>query len=571
MGLPDLSYDPALIEEYTRAGWWDDRTLDDVFRANVAERGDVVALIDPPNRADLFRGAPRTLTWASLDAEVDLMAARLLSCGLKQGDVLIYQMPNVSDLVVLFLACVRLGVVVSPAPMQYGRHEVRSMLRQLGGAAAIVVSTPFRGEARDQAIADMLGDEWPDVAVLTLGPATAGRARSLDDVAVENPSQTVRAYSAAHPVSADDILTLCWTSGTTADAKGVPRTHNNWKWHGLAMSEAGGCGRGEVFLNPFPAVNHGGIGSGVLPWLMMASTAVLHHPFDLEMFLKQIQDHRVETTVAAPAVLSMVLKAEDLTARYDLSSLKRIIAGGAPMPGWVITAFRERFGVDVVNMLGSNEGTSLMADPRDLGDDEKRATCFFRIGAEGYDWPYSFAPSVQTRLVDPETGEEIIGPGRPGELRIRSPSIFAGYLGRPRPDLETFDEQGYFRTGDTLEIVEDGHGGLGQYRFVGRSKDLVIRGGQNIAPAEIEALIEGMAACAEVAVLGYPDEAMGERVCACVVPRSGQSLTLADIQAHMAAGGVAKWKWPERLELMDALPRNPMNKVLKRQLAQMFI
>ncbi|GAA3415703.1 fatty acid--CoA ligase family protein [Streptosporangium vulgare] len=160
---------------------------------------------------------------------------------------------------------------------------------------------------------------------------------------------------------------------------------------------------------------------------------------------------------------------------------------------------------------------------------------------------------MSVRLVDPDTGEEVVEPGRPGELRIKGPMVFPGYLRGDRV-ADPFDELGYLRTGDVFEIA----GERGEFlRYVDRAKDLIIRGGMNIAPAELEGLIAAHPAVQDVAVVGYPDDVLGERVCAVVVPREGSALTLGELVGHLRADRIASYKLPERLELRDTLPRNP--------------
>lgn len=195
-----------------------------------------------------------------------------------------------------------------------------------------------------------------------------------------------------------------------------------------------------------------------------------------------------------------------------------------------------------------------------------RAQYFPRYGVR--DWDFTMASTTLARIVDPQTGAEITEAGVPGELRISGPGVFPGYLpasGVPDP----FDEDGYLKTGDILEIAGDD---LEYLRYVDRSKDMVVRGGMKISAAELEGFIAGHPKVADVAVVAYPDEVLGERACAVVVPRrgdtagAGEAVTLDEIVAYLRDLGIATFKLPERLELRDELPRNPLGKVLKREL-----
>ena len=184
----------------------------------------------------------------------------------------------------------------------------------------------------------------------------------------------------------------------------------------------------------------------------------------------------------------------------------------------------------------------------------------------GFNWRAINASKISTRLVDLDSGQDILTPGRAGELRFKGPTIFSGYYNAPELTAHAFDEQGYYRTGDLFEIAGDRHQ---YYRFAGRHKDIVIRGGMNISSEEVEGLLLAHPKVREAAVIGVPDLVLGERVCAVIAPQPGQSLELPELVAFLRdQQEVAAFKWPERLVLVDHLPRNPLGKVLKRELRQ---
>jgi acyl-CoA synthetase (AMP-forming)/AMP-acid ligase II len=303
-----------------------------------------------------------------------------------------------------------------------------------------------------------------------------------------------------------------------------------------------------------------------MPWLWHHGVLVLHHPFDLGVFLGQIAAERVTYTIAAPAILTAWLKQPALLAKADLSSLRAIASGSAPLSPWLIEGFADRFGIEVCNVFGSNEGCSLFSGPTHVQDHAQRARYFPRFGADGVSWPGEAARINRTRLADPVTEADITEPNRPGELRIDGASVFSGYWQKSGELARSaFDELGYFRTGDIFEIA--GEGELARfYRFVGRHKEIIVRGGVNISPAEIDDLLVGQAMIQEAAVVGIPDADLGERVALAVVPKDGIAPTLDDIAAWLDQQGVARFKRPERLVIVDALPRNAMNKVVRRDL-----
>jgi acyl-CoA synthetase len=312
-------------------------------------------------------------------------------------------------------------------------------------------------------------------------------------------------------------------------------------------------------------VNMGGIAGMFGPWLVTGCRLVQHQPFDLGVFIDQIENERVTYSVAPPTVLTMMLQNETLLAGRDISSLRFLASGSAPLSSWMISGWERDRGVEVINFFGSNEGLCLVGDADSVPDPDDRAVCFPRFGAEGVHFRARHAPCTKVRLVDLDTGEDIQLAGRPGELRLSGPTVFPGYWGGVG---SPFDDQGYYCSGDVFELAGDR---LQYVRYVDRAKDLIIRGGMNIAPAEIEGVLAWHLLVAESVAVAWPDDRLGERICVFAALRPGtapDALTLADVTEHFAAHQVAKFKWPERLEIVDALPRNPVGKVLKRDLRE---
>jgi acyl-CoA synthetase len=556
------------VDDYTARGWWSDETVDQLFRQQVASRAGDLAVVDPANRSALLGSPPRRLTWAELDGETTHLASRLLELGLRRGDVLGVQVPNTVELVEVYLAAWTIGVVVSPLPMQYREGEIVGMANQAGFAAFLTVPR-FGGRSPVAEVAAVRA-EVPSVrAVLAYAPdveVTDGLPADVLHVAprpaTDDEAEAVAVHVALDPNDPNDCLTICWTSGTESEPKGVPRCHYDWLAISWATVDAPSVVPEDVLLNPFPMVNMAGINGMFLPWLRVGCVLVQHHPFDLPTFLGQIAAERVTYTVAPPALLWMLLHDEALLASVDLSSLTRIGSGSVPLQPVMVRGWQERFGIGVINFFGSNEGIGLLSSPDDFPDPDDRAQYFPRYGAEGITWSSRVADWVGVKLVDVATGAEITEPGVSGELRINGPTVFAGYLdGERRPS--PFDEDGWLKTGDLFEIAGD----RGQFlHYLDRAKDLVIRGGMNIAPAELEGLIADHPAVVDVAVVGDPDELLGERVAAVVTLTPGAELTLDELVTFLQGKRIASYKLPERLDVRGELPRNPVGKILKREL-----
>lgn len=532
------------VAEYTGRGWWSDETVQQLLADRIAERGGALALVDPPNKADLVDLPTRRWTWTEIGEQTDRLAAALLEHGIGEGDVLGVQLPNTAELAIIYLAAWRVRAIVSPLPVQYRRHEIESMARRADFAALLTADRIQRRAAAQEAA------EYVD-RVLYLGPSTVAGAEPLGEGTAD-----VAAYADAHPVDPNDCLTICWTSGTESVPKGVPRAHYEW----LAVTgdtvRGPGLTQRSRLLNPFPMVNMAAISGMLLPWLRTGCVLVQHHPFDLPLFLQQIASEQITYTVAPPALLAMLLHRNELLT--DISSLEAIGSGSAPLQEWVVRGWHDRHGITIINFFGSNEGIALMTDVEKMTEPAQRASYFPRYGS-GIAWSFETARRTDVKLVDPDTGAVVTEPGVPGELRLRGPSLFAGYLDGTRP----FDEDGYLITGDVFVI----DGPQQQFlRYLDRTADLIIRGGMNIAPAELEALIATHPDVTEVAVVGCPDEVLGERVCAVVVPVPGREVTLGSVVDHLRAQQVASYKFPELLHVVDTLPRNPVGKVLKREL-----
>ncbi|WP_292052368.1 MULTISPECIES: class I adenylate-forming enzyme family protein [unclassified Brevundimonas] len=555
------------INAFKAKGWWGDTTLDDLFRKHVAAKPEETAVVDPVNREAIIGGSPARLTWAQADSRVDRYVAALTALDLGKDDIVALQLPNVVEQCLLYAACIRLGIVITPAPVQYREHELTSIINRTDAKAIITAARIGKHEHA----AMMMGVKAaaPTLEhVLVVGGNAPDGTLDLDRLADDQDSEALAAgqqAAIAADICADDVVTICWTSGTEAQPKGVPRSHNEWIIMGLGVSDAADLQDGAVLLNPFPMVNMAGISTSYVSWLILGGRLIQHQPFDLPVFLQQIREEKIDYTVAPPAVLNLLLQNEQLLAGIDFQRLRSIGSGSAPLSEWMVRTFFEKYGVQIVNYFGSNEGASFPSAQKDVPDAAERAALFPRLGP-GFKWKAILHDRIQTRLVDPDTEEEITEAGITGELRVKGATVFSGYWRAPDINARAFDADGWFKTGDLFEIAGDRKQ---FYRFVGRLKDVIIRGGMNISSEEIEGHLQGHPAVADVAVVGAPDQNLGERLCAFVVFKPDQSADMAEINRFLTQEKqVAIYKQIERLEVAEVLPRNPVGKILKRDLRQ---
>lgn len=549
------------VRDYTDAGYWGAPTWPQMLDAHIAANPDKLAIADPANLNALCGTQPQQWTWRELGDYVDRLAAVLRDYGVGSDDVVACALPNRVELAALYFAVAKLGAIVSPCPVQYRQHEYA----QIGTAVKPKVFVTVTAFADRALAAEVAAAKIPSVqSILAYGDERPDGVLSLDRLLSEAaPAQFDR------QPDGNDCVTVCWTSGTEATPKGVPRCANDWYPMAYASIDAAKLTADDVLLNPFPMVNMAGIAGMFVPWLITGATLVQHHPFDPQTFFGQLAAHRVTYTVAPPALLMMVLARDDIPA-VVFDSLRLVGSGSAPLSPHMTNGWKDRFGIEIINCFGSNEGVCIAGDPKTVPDQDLRATVFPRFGSPYHDWPNTGAHGMQSRIVDLATGAEVTEPERTGELRIKGPGVFAGYW-PGAGSADAFDEDGYFCTGDLFQYVADETGDLRFFKYIDRAKDIIVRGGQNISAAELEGLLVGHSAVAEAAVIGVPDAVYGERICAVIVPVGAEEPSLESLVEFLRGEQIASYKLPESVRIVEALPRNPVGKILKRELKSMLV
>ena len=554
------------IREMTQSGGWGDQTLDSLLRETVAKHGKQTAIVDQFNRSEFTDDEAQRLNFIELANAANNLAEKFYAHGLRQDDIVIIQLPNIVELATLYLALGKLGVILSPVPVQYGSFELEKA-RDVVEPAAFITLSNFKGAnfASDhhKIFADTckvfcFGNESPDGAI----PIALETESPIDNSDYIN-------YVDQLSLDANDIFTICWTSGTTGQPKGVPRSHNMWIASAIASHDCADLRDNEVILNPFPMVNMAAIGGFLYCWIMRGCTLVLHHPFDMTVFLKQIETEKVAYTIAPPAVLTMLLNRREILDSVDIQSLRCIGSGSAPLSEFMVAGFGRDYGIDILNIFGSNEGSCLTSGAAELPDYAERAQYFPRFGVEGLSWNNRVDQFIKTRLVNGDSGEEVSQPGMEGELEISGATVFDGYYKSPEANAEVFSSDGFFRTGDVFEIVGD-EDCPRFYKYVGRCKDIIVRGGVNISPAEIDNELAAHPKIAEVCVVGIDDEVMGERVAVAVVPKPSESIVLEELTEFLKQKGMAVFKLPEKLQCVEALPYNATGKIQRRDVKQLI-
>ena len=546
---------PQRIKDYTEREWWGQETLHSLLRTQAKVNPDLIAVADQPNREELTGDLPYRLSFQDLDFSSTALACQLLDNQIKSGDTIIVQLPNIVELVVCYMACSKIGAIISPVPVQYGRHELLHIHKMISSKAIITIER-FKEQTLARGAAECLEDS---IKILVFGTNL-----EIDANYDDGYRKQLQKFQDIHSSDANTILTICWTSGTTGTPKGVPRSHNMWIATARCCIEASEPRQGDRFLNIFPLVNMASIGAFLYPSLLVGCSIFLHHPLDPGLYLTQLQNEKITFTVAPPVLLNQLAKSEDMWKRFDFSNLRSVGSGSAPLAPWMIETFSRVYGLEVINFYGSNEGISLFCTPVHTQDPVVRATMFPRVGCGLHNGTSYASTSVLSKIVDPDTGEEIRESGSVGELLFDGATVFDGYLGMDNCDV--FDSDGYFHTGDLVEICGDPPL---FYKIAGRCKDIINRGGMKISPAEVDILLEGLPSTLEAAICAYPDDDLGEKLCACIVMESGvPNISLEDVNGYLNSKGIAKFKLPERIAFFDALPRNPLAKVQRFELEE---
>ena len=529
------SFDPAAHSRAMReAGFWLDKTIDDFLVASIARSPDKPALVS--YRAD--KDVSVRMSYRELGDKVALAAGALRGLGVVAGDVIALQLPNWWEFVVTSLACGRIGAVVNPLMPIFRERELDFMLG-FAQAKVFVVPAMFRGF--DHAtMAESLKRRLPKLEHVLVVDGTGNNA--FDRVLLQGTTRVVpagnRAGSALDP---SELAVLMFTSGTTGYPKGVMHTCNTLLACNKALSGRFGLTSDDVLLACSPLGHMTGYAAVMCIGVYLGATMVLQDIWEAKRGVTIMATEGVTYTAASSPFLADICSAvAEGSPRPD--RLRSFLCGGAPIPPVLIERAASELRLTVCSLFGMTESLSTS-----LTEPSRAAEKSSKTDGRALD-------GVGIRVADADGNP--MPSGGTGRLLVSGAQMFLGYY--KRPDLATFDAQGWFDTGDLAYMDDEGY-----IRINGRTKDVLIRGGENVPVVEIEALLYKHPAVQSAAIVGFPDDRLGERACALVELRPGASLDLAEVQTYMAECKVAKQYWPERVEVVDVLPRTPSGKIQK--------
>ena len=480
-------------------------------------------------------------------ALADRIAVGLARLGVGRNDVVAMQLPNWPQFPLLYLACSRIGAVLNPLMPIFREHELAFMLRH-GEAKVFVVPETFRNFDHE-AMARGLKKDLPALKriVVVEGDGEDGFDALLTIPQWEKAPDAASILTQNRP-GPDDITQLIYTSGTTGEPKGVMHSANTLMANIIPYAERLKLGEDDIVLMASPMAHQTGFMYGLLMPIVLKASAVVLDIWDPAKAAALIRAERATFTMASTPFLTDLTRAVTENGE-GVPTLKTFLCAGAPIPGPLVEQARAGLGAKIVSAWGMTENGAVTLIK--LNDDDRLAST-----TDGCP-----LPGVEVKVVD--ANGAALPPGVSGKLLVRSCSNFGGYL--KRPQWNNTDADGWFDTGDLAYMTANGY-----IRISGRSKDVIIRGGENIPVVEIESLLYKHPAIAQVAVVAYPDERLGERACAVIVTKPGKTIDIAGMSSFLKEQKVATQYIPEKLIVRDALPATPSGKIQKFRLREML-
>jgi 2,3-dihydroxybenzoate-AMP ligase len=520
-------------EKYRRLGYWQDITLWDVLTNSAKLFSDRVALAD----------GERRFTYARLAELAEKLARRLAACGLRPQERVIFQIHNSAEFVIAFYALLRIGVI---PVMALRAHRFNEIMHFADHAGAVAYFGPSQLKDFDYcAMAEEVRASSKDLRqIFVVGKAAPGQ------ISLTELLEAAKAPEAASLPKLDpnEVALMLLSGGTTALPKMIPRTHNDYVLNNREASSLAGFDENTVFLAILPMGHNFTLGCpGVLGTFFRGGRVVLSPAMDVDSVFSLIESEKATVIPLTPPLIVQWLNA-CAEKRHDISSLQVVQHGGARVLPELRKRLREQWRCASQEIYGTAEGL----------------LCFVRLDdPEDIVLESSGAPMLlgdEIRVVDEEGND--VADGQPGELLARGPYTIRGYFNAPDTNAKSFTEDGFYRMGDVVRKKE-------RYVYTeGRKKELINRGGEKISSEEVENLIIKHPSVSAVCVIALPDPVFGEKACACVIPRPDHQISLKDLNDFLIEQRIAKFKLPERMEVVREFPMSPAGKVLRRKLKE---
>ena len=499
-----------------------------LFRESYSTSLDKVFLLCPEDN----QNGARAVTYGDMDALASSFAAALLSLGVLEGERIVVQAEKTPEYVALYLATLQIGAVFVPLNTAYTASELAYFIENAEPPVFICDAEKYPEKQQIEQLDNL------NTQLLTLGDTS--HPQSLEEQAKQSLP-----FTQIKDRADDDLAAFLYTSGTTGRSKGAMLSHKNLASNALTLHQYWQFQADDVLLHALPVFHVHGLFIALHCALLNASTVLFYPKYDAQQVKEGLKDATV--MMGVPTFYTRLLADADF-GKQDCQNVRLFISGSAPMTEQVHQEWTERTGHRILERYGMTETGMISSNPYD-GE---------RIpGTVGY-----ALPQVSVRVADDQGNP--LPSGEVGTLEINGPNVFQGYWKMPEKTVEEFRSDGFFITGDLGVMAEDG-----RISIVGRGKDLIISGGYNIYPKEIEILIDDIEAVQESAVIGLPHADFGEAVCALVVLKPSQKIDKAAIQGILA-DELARFKQPKAIIFLDELPRNTLGKVQKNLLRDQY-
>lgn len=528
----ELKINPGQRDEYLKKGYWSDKTLLDCWEETVKKY---------PHREYVKDDRGFRYTYRQLDEAASKVAAFLLDKGIKPQDMVSYQVPIWSEFVIITIACFKAGAVAYPIAMSY---EEKELIRTLNITESKVYFGPtyfYKTDYEKRILS--VKEEIPllsSIVLLDFVKKKTSNNHTLQEIL--QCYEPLKEEDCVH-LKGQDLAVLLCTSGTTGGTKGVLLTHDNVRYSEETFNKELLLTKDDIMFMPAPLNHATGFHHGIIAPMLLGAKVVLQQKYRCREAIDLMNREKCSYSMGATPFIYDILK-ELETNGGSLPFLKFYLCGGAPVPGYMVQR-AWKFRILLCEVYGSTESVPhVFVRPKEAlslnGTTSGRAM-------EG----------VEVRVVDEEGND--VPPGMPGEEISRGPNVFIGYLKARDITDSALDDDGWFHSGDICVMDE-----AGNIRIIGRKKDMIVRGGENLNANEINDKLEGCPGIGDHTVIGMPDDRLGERICAFVVPLLGyEQLSLSDVIGYLVKTNVPKRFWPERLELISKIPHTNSGKVKK--------
>lgn len=528
----EMKINPEQRAIYLQKGYWNNKTLRDCWNESVEAYGDREYVADDRG----FR-----YTYNQMDEAAAKVAAFLWLRGIRPMDVVSYQLPIWSEFVVMTIACFKLGAVAHPIAMSYEGPELVRSLNMT--ESKVYVAATFFHKTNYEAQLLSIRDQIPGLKTVILvdyaKPKTSDIITLKEILEHYELMEDIRDWN----LTGQNIAVLLCTSGTTSGTKGVLLTHDNVRYSEEAFNRELGLTEEDIMFMPAPLNHATGFHHGIVAPMLLGAKVILQQKYRCREAIDLMNREKCTYSMGATPFIYDILR-EMETNGGELPYLKFYLCGGAPVPGYMVQKAWS-FGILLCEVYGSTESVPHVF----VRPNEALALNGTTSGRT--------MEGIEVRVVDDEGHD--VPPGTPGEEISRGPNVFVGYLKDRSITDSALDDDGWFHSGDIC--VQDENGNI---HIIGRKKDMIVRGGENLNSNEINDRLEGCPGMGDHTVIGMPDSRMGEKICAFAVPLKGhEDLKLEDITAWLHEQNVPKRFWPERLELIDRIPHTGSGKVKK--------